>query len=257
MSTLLWQAVSVDDLAVAQMVLNWQGDIVNDSDKKGWMPIHLAAERNASTMIHILCLKDAEKEASTQLGNTPLLVAASVGAEKAIGALLAENANPNVANADGWTPVHYAVAVNRANIIELLHQHGAELHTTTLKGSSPLFLAVINDSPEAASCLLTKDAKLANWKSTHSWTALHLAASKKSPSMLQILCGYAGADLNAVNRKRHTPLAIAAMQKCSQAAEVLLKAKANPDVPNTKGWTALHIAAEKDACDLVNLLCEA
>ena len=256
MFTLLRQAISTDHLALAHIVLNWQPDIINCKDDNGWTPLHLAAETNASTMILAFCDKVAEKEMATKLGNTPLLVAAMAGNEEAMKALLAKKANPNVANTHKWTPVHYAAVANNAQMLELLHQHGGELQSTTLKGNNPFSLAVMNDLEGAAKFLMKKNAALVKWRNSYNWTVLHLAASCNGLKMLKRLSGLAEIDLNAVTSKGHTPLAIAVMQKCLQAAEVLLKAKANPDVPNTKGWTALHIAAEKDACNMVGLLCE-
>ena len=142
-------------------------------------------------------------------------------------------------------------------MIEILHQHGGELHHNTVMDNSPLTLAVMNDSEGAVALLMKMDAKMANWKNASNWTAIHLAASRNAPQILQILSRFAEVDLNAVTENGHTALAIAVMQASSKATEVLLKAKANPDVPNTKGWSALHIAAEKGASDLVGLLCEA
>ena len=255
--TLLQQAVLVDEIAVAQMLLNWKEDVVNHKDANGWTPLHLAAKRNAPTMIHILCDKSAEKEETTHLGNTPLLVAALADAEEAVRALVTKEANPNAANCNCWTPVHYAAAADNSQMIQLLHQHGGELHSTTCSQNSPLALAVLNDSERAAALLMPKCTTLANWKNLCNWTALHLAASKNAPKMLHILMGSAEVDLDAMNDKGNTPLAVAVLQSCWQAVEVLLEATANPDIPNDEGWCALHFAAEQNACDVVHLLCKA
>ena len=257
MFALLQQAISADDLAIAQIVLNWLQDVVNCKDEKGWTPLHLAAERNAHRMIHILCDKAAEREVTTGLGNTPLLVAAIGGAEEAVRALLAEKANPNVANDARWTPVHYAAVANNAQMIQLLHECGGELHTTSLKENSPLSLAVMNDSEEAAALLMQKSTRLGNWRNSRNWTALHLAASKNAPKMLQLLSRSDKVDLNAVTDKGHTPLALAVLQACLQAVEVLLEVKANPDICNSVGWSTLHMVAEQDACYMIRLLCVA
>ena len=257
MITLLQQAVAVDELSVAQFVLNWQQDVANYKDPNGWAPLHLAAERNAPTMIHILCNKSAEKEETTYSGNTPLLVAASANAEDSIKALLANKANPNAVNYNQWSPAHYAAVRDNANMIELLHQHGGELNATTLKENSPLSLAVINDSKRAAAMLIQKCTTLGNWTNSSNWTAVHLAASKNAPKMLQILTGPPEVELNAVTNEGNTPLAVAVIQSCLQAAEVLINANANLDIPNSEGWCVLHVAAQQDACDLIRLLCDA
>ena len=257
MVILLWQAISVDELPIAQMVLNWQQNVVYYQDANGWAPLHLAAKRNAPTMIHILCEKSAEMEETTHSGNTPLLVAALANAEDSIKVLLAKEANPNAANVDWWTPVHYMAAADNEQMIELLHQHGGELDATTLRENSPLSLAVMLNSKRTVALLMHKCSPLGNWKNTSNWTAVHLAASKNAPKMLQILTGFAEVDFNAVTDKGNTPLAIAVLQSCLQAVEVLLVANANPDVPNKEGWSTLHIAAQQNACHMIYRLCEA
>ena len=257
MFVLLQQAVSSDDLAIAQMVLNWQNDAANCKDMEGWTPLHFAAKANASTMIHLLCDKAAEKEATTTLGNTPLLVAALAGAEDAIKALVAENVNPNVANVSRWTPVHYAAVADNVQLIERLYQHGGALHNTTVKGNSPLSLAIMNDSVEAATLLIKKSASLSRWKNSLDWTTLHLAASKNATRMLQLLIKSTEVDLNAVTRNGHTSLALAVLQACKQAVTVLLDTKAKSGVCNSVGWSVLHMAAEQNACHMICCLCEA
>ena len=257
MTRLLQQAVDFNKIAVAQVILNWKQDAVKQKDAEGWNPLHLAAKTNATTMIHILCDKTAETEATTNRGNTPLLVAALTGSEEAVTALLAKKASPKASNRAGWTPVHYAAAADNAQMIQMLHQHGGELHNKTRSSNSPLSLAIMNDSERAAALLMQICSTLGNWKNSNNWTALHLAASKDAPNMVQILTGSAGVDLNALNDKGNTPLAVAVFQGCLQVVEVLLEADANPDISNKKGWRALHFAAQQDACDVVHLLCEA
>ena len=257
MFALLRQAVSSDDLDIAQMVLNWQNDAANCKDLEGWTPLHFAAKANASTMIHILCDKGAEKEATTTLGNTPLLVAALASAEDATRALVAENVNPNVANVSRWTPVHYAAVADNVQLIEMLYQHGGALYNTTVKENSPLSLAIMNDSVDAATVLMNKSASLPRWKNSLDWTTLHLAASKNATRMLQILIKSTEVDLNAVTRKGHTSLALAVLQACKQAATVLLVTKAKIGVCNSVGWSVLHMAAEQNACYMICRLCEA
>ena len=257
MVVLLRQAISFDELPVAQMVLNWQQDVVHYQDANGWAPLHLAAKRNAPTMIHILCEKSAEKEETTHLGNTPLLVAALADAEASVKILLAKEANPNAANVEWWTPVHYMATADNEQMIELLHQHGGELDATTWRKNSPLSLAVMTNSERTVALLMHKCSTLGNWKNSSNWTAVHLAASKNAPKMLQILTGFAEVDFNAVTDKGNTPLAIAVLQSCLQAVEVLLVANANPDVPNKEGWSTLHIAAQQNESHMIYRLCEA
>jgi ankyrin repeat protein len=85
-------------------------------------------------------------------------------------------------------------------------------------------------------------------------TALHWAAMKNDVAMAQMLLA-AGADPKAVTRvEALTPLALAAREGHAAVIAALLKAKADPNLPNDLGTTPLMLAAASGDVDSVNAL---
>nr|XP_045587401.1 transient receptor potential cation channel subfamily A member 1-like [Procambarus clarkii] len=90
-------------------------------------------------------------------------------------------------------------------------------------------------------------------------TLLHILAEKYSkretraqniPSLLL----QHGADVNAMNKKRETPLHIAAREGLTDFCAVLLEHQAKVDIKNMNQMTPLHFAAQKGELDTLNLL---
>eukprot|EP00538_Stauroneis_constricta_P006116 CAMPEP_0119564048 /NCGR_PEP_ID=MMETSP1352-20130426/25594_1 /TAXON_ID=265584 /ORGANISM="Stauroneis constricta, Strain CCMP1120" /LENGTH=1722 /DNA_ID=CAMNT_0007612753 /DNA_START=249 /DNA_END=5417 /DNA_ORIENTATION=- len=97
------------------------------------------------------------------------------------------------------------------------------------------------------------------------YTPLHTACSSASPTstsedgnmqVLELLLEK-GADGNACNKWRETPLLIAANNGHRAAVEALLKHGADPSLCSEAGWSALTFAAHKGYDDIVALLLRA
>jgi ankyrin repeat protein len=114
---------------------------------------------------------------------------------------LANGRDPNLPDQYGWIPLHRAAANDSAEVGEILLQAGSSLVAT----------------------------------STDDWTPLHLAAISGSSRMVKVLVA-AGAAVDALSYCGDTPLHLAFYP---ESAETLLKAGANPRLPNHKGLTPL------------------
>lgn len=77
-----------------------------------------------------------------------------------------------------------------------------------------------------------------------------------SPGNLEVLSLLLekGADVNACNKWRETPLLIAANNGHVEAVKALLKSGADPSLCSEAGWSALTFAAHKGYSDIVRLL---
>eukprot|EP00434_Breviolum_minutum_P000355 symbB.v1.2.000300.t1/scaffold6.1/size569917/3 len=89
-------------------------------------------------------------------------------------------------------------------------------------------------------------------------TQLHVAARGGEVERLKRLI-LQRADVNKVDVDLYTPLHRACDNNDVVCTELLLKAKADPDVshPGLDGWTPLHVAAWKNSPDCTQLLIEA
>jgi len=120
---------------------------------------------------------------------------------EAVRAGLANGRDPNLPDQYGWIPLHRAAANDSAEVGEILLQVGSSLVAT----------------------------------GTDDWTPLHLAAISGSSRMVKVLVA-AGAPVDALSYCGDTPLHLAFYP---ESAETLLKAGANPTLPNHKGLTPL------------------
>lgn len=120
-------------------------------------------------------------------------------------------------------------------------------------GPSPVADAAERDDLDAVKELLREGADV-NAAQADGMTALHWAAVRNHPEMVEILL-YAGATVRARTRLGgYSPLHLAARNGSTGTALLLLEAGADPDARTTTGVTALHFAAEADAADLVRAL---
>lgn len=134
--------------------------------------------------------------------------------------LLERSADANVALTNGLTALHEAAANGSIRTCNLLLEHKAQLEATTPSG-----------------------------------TALHFAVSENREKTAEMLIKR-GANVNAVNSKGVTPLMFACLMDKPVVAKELLVANADLTITIAGGITALHMASETGATDIVKLFLE-
>ncbi len=171
----------------------------------------------------------SDPEAKDEAGRTPLIRAALAGSSEEVARLIkagadvdgrgdiprvAEHATPLIAAAYAWKP----------EIVRQLLAAGADVNALSRSGSA------LNKALDASLYFLTLGGN----------------PSLTEPSVLPIVQELikAGADVNATDRKKVTPLMIAASCGLSQTVEALLAAGADVNAKDVENYTALMTAAE-------------
>jgi len=120
--------------------------------------------------------------------------------------------------------------------------------------------AVEDGNAEAVKTCLSQGAGVNCQFKDDLYTPLHTACSSSSNSgsleVLNLLLER-GADGNACNKWRETPLLIAANNGHHAAVNALLENRADPSLCSEAGWSALTFAAHKGYNDIVTLLLKA
>ncbi|XP_049569252.1 ankyrin repeat domain-containing protein 65 isoform X3 [Orcinus orca] len=199
----LLQAVWKGHVGLVTQLLR-QGASVEERDRAGRTPLHLAVLRGHVPLVRLLLQRGARAVAADRVGRTPLHEAAWHGPSRVAELLLQRGASANVRCGAGLTPLHWAAALGRTLLARRL-------------------LDTPGPGPAAA------DA--------HGWMATHWAAAGGRLPVLELLAAGGGAGLDGA-------LLVAAVAGQSAVLRLLLTHGARVDARDSTGATALGIAAD-------------
>ncbi|XP_052305504.1 uncharacterized protein LOC18110663 isoform X4 [Populus trichocarpa] len=254
------------------IILEMCPPLLFQANKKGEIPLHLAAAYGHSNVVKVLIDRakalptDSESgvtEAKKMLRmtneeqDTALHEAARHRRSHVVEILTKEDPEfPYSANVHGETPLYIA-----ASIITRWREEGGKVVDGILgncisvdyggpNGRTALNAAIWVRDDETARKLLEKEKKLTQTTDENGWSPLHYAACYDwSPRIVQVLLEYdASAAYIAETEKRRTALHIAAIQGHVNAMkEIVSRCPACCELVDNRGWNALHYAvASKD-----------
>ncbi len=205
-------------------------------------------------------------------GSTPLQWAVYKGDLAEARRLLRAGADASLANNYGATPMSLAAEVGNTDMLKLLVEVGANADSPNPDGQTALMAVARTGNITAAQLLLDHHATVDAREKWGGQTALMWASARRHPEMMQLLIAR-GADVNArsIDRdyQRHvtaegrpksldsgglTPLLYAARENCTACVDVLLKNKADIDLPDPDGVSPLLVAIMNGNWDLAQQL---
>jgi ankyrin repeat protein len=208
-------------------------------------------------------------------GSTPLQWAVYNGDVAEAKRLLRAGANVALANNYGVTAMTLAAEVGNTDMLKVLLEAGANADSPNPEGQTALLAVARTGNVEAAKLLIDHGATV---DATEKWggqTALMWASARRHPAMMELLISK-GADVNArsIDRdyQRHiqaegrpksldsgglTPLLYAARENCHACVDVLLKHKADINLPDPDSVSPLLVAIMNANWDLAKKLIEA
>lgn len=199
------------------------------------------------------------------LRGTPLLLA--IAAEHDRGAelpafraivedLIASGADPSARNAEGWDALGMAAGAKDAVLCDRFCRMGLSPVQIEGKGASPLHVAAINGDVASLEAMIPwlKDRQIDTPTMTSPRdTPLYLASYHGLEGAAACLLR-AGADPNLANDRGFTPLMAASMEGRARLAALLLDHGAQVDQTYRNGATALSFACLNGYLDLARLL---
>jgi ankyrin repeat protein len=179
---------------IAKLLLASPGIDINTMDEQG-SPLSLALQKKQEDIAKLLIANGADVNIGNAEGKTPLFYAVENNDRYLAALLIEKRADVNVKDASGRTPIHYALAGKNQDILLLL-----------------ITAAVQPDSFEYKELqkikrLLAQGMEV-NAKGPGDNTLLHFAAQTGYLHVASLLISI-GADLNARNDHRQTPLQVA------------------------------------------------
>ena len=208
---------------------------------------------------HIFLLPSENGYADSGKGVTPLIIAAGGGHLSVVTFLINEGADVSLPDYYGRTALHFAVGSsdNSCEILRCLIENGADINKGRNDKQTPLMVAAENGQVSVATFLIEHGADV-ELQDEDGNTALHHALFDPDVSceILSCLIG-SGADVNGVNKLKHTPLMIAANGGNINALNLLIKHGAHDvDLQDNYDWTALHHAVygSNFSCEILSCL---
>jgi len=187
-------------------------------------------------------------------GKTALHLAVAKNDEKAIHNLTRVGANPNQQDKEGQTPLFDAILHRNLAMTKLLVEKGASFTVLDDAKRSPLDWAIEKECPvDFIAELRRLGADAATPAKSTGRTALHLAAEKNRPDLIEYLVK-AGVSVTAQDDDGDTPLHAAVEAGATEAVQKLLALKADPILRNNQIETPLHLAARKGNEAIADLL---
>jgi ankyrin repeat protein len=276
---ILYDACADGNMEAVREFLGDEKTDVNEPDKKGVTPLHVAVVRQNPKLVALLLKHGANVDAKTKTGWTPLMDASHDGYIGCMKILIEHGADVNVRNKGGWTPLmqimkHGKPVKEWVEVTKLLLDKGADVNAVTKKGWTALMNVCRYGKPgifrrQVVKLLIDRGADV-NLKNSGDWTAfMHLFyrwdAGEDGPILSKLLIEN-GADVNAKNKNLWTPFMYAVRYGEHSAEKLktvkyLLKKGADVNAKNKQQWTPLIHAvnngnAGKEKIALVKLLIE-
>lgn len=215
-------------------------------DRLGWTPLHVAVDRRDPDLLRAHLARGVEPDDADRLGQTPLHLAAAAGDAGLVRILLEAKAAVDPKDSDGHTPAQLASDEDHADVVRLLGSRGC--------AATDIFLAASLGNTERLAALLRADGRAWTLRNSRGATPLFLAAREGSAKAVELLLA-AGADPNAEDETRWTPLHAATAFGREEAVAVLLRGKANVRQRiGDRGPEPLHLAAEGGRAKIAELL---
>lgn len=127
-------------IQVASVLLE-NGASLENTTKKGFTPLHLAAKYGNIKVAQLLLQKNTSVDAQGKNGVTPLHVASHYDHQNVALLLLDKGASPHATAKNGHTPLHIAARKNQMDIATTLLEYGALPDAESKAGFTPLHLS--------------------------------------------------------------------------------------------------------------------
>lgn len=171
-----------------------------------------------------------------------------------IQSLIRNGVDVNWTNRDGWSPLLDNIHLENIEMVRLLLMEKVEIDQADYSGLTPLMLAAYNGNYEIVKLLLEKKAKLSiedmNGRQVLAWSITSCGNNVEISKLLL----EQGAEINHLDAHGISPLILAAFDGNVKMTEFLLLSKADPNIADREGSTALDRARKAGYTQIVRLL---
>jgi ankyrin repeat protein len=252
----LHQAVAAGHIAAVQCLLDHNAN-TDTIDSNGYTPLQKA---HASADITTILLNMTQKPNINRVtsNGTALFLACLNGCAEVVNILLRHGADPNEEYRGSRSnyPILLAVSRGKPAIVQLLLNNGANIKVCNIYGKSALHLAIEDSrNPEAHECLkvLLKFEPAIDSVDKDFNTALNCVGEATSVASVELLLK-AGADPEITNVKGFTPLLQSIYKENYDVAECLINSNVNTNFVTKMVGGPIHLASKNGALSVIKTL---
>jgi ankyrin repeat protein len=246
-------AAGYESVEKIKAILSRRPELLNARDAGGMTALFAACGNEDQTaMVEFLLSKGADPNAKDNDGASRLEDLINRDNTRFLELLLKAGANPNVNDDQDRLIIWTAIERRRFDILRLLIEHGADVNAKDEDGETMLHHTARDGDVETTRLLIERGADLEVHR--NGVTPLASAVRRRETDAVRVLVE-AGAD---VNSKRvsdgYSVLHWACFRGNREIFQILIDAKAEVNVTDSKGMTSLDIAIDKGHDDIAELL---
>ncbi|XP_054905202.1 ankyrin repeat and death domain-containing protein 1B isoform X1 [Poeciliopsis prolifica] len=227
-------------------------------NEEGLNIMHCAAINNHTEIVEYIIndmqMKELNKEDKS--GHCPFALAAEHGSIEMLKILMEPyNMATMKPNKRGDTPLHLAARNGHLDAVQLLLQSFDSRDEVNMDGETALYQAADNSQEECVLALLEAGCD-PNILTVAKCSALHPVSESGNSSLVQLLLKY-NAHTDVQNQQLEAPLHLAVKNGHIPVIHSLVAAGCNINVADKRLQTALHLAAELGRIEVVEMLLKA
>ncbi|KHJ49422.1 ankyrin repeat protein [Trichuris suis] len=255
-NTALFLAAKFGHADVCRLLLKVSHN-VNAVNRDGWTALRVAAHSGHALVVALLLRHGASVDCCSADGRTALRAASWAGYDQCCSILLKAGASVDHQDCEGRTALMTAAFNGHFRVVEMLAAAGADIDHRDRDGRTALIVVTMGPLPEKKRKsmieLLLKLRATADITDKQGRSVLHFAALEGLVEVCEILT-CKGADLNAEDEHKCTPLMLAACCGRRAVVDLLLSKGADVDTIDSTGRTVLSLAASQGNPDIVGAL---
>ncbi|XP_031704708.1 ankyrin repeat and death domain-containing protein 1A [Anarrhichthys ocellatus] len=227
-------------------------------NKEGLNIMHCAAINNHTDIVEYIVndLQMKELDKDDQSGQRAFALAAEHGCVKMMDMLIVPYDMATMkANKSGDTPLHLAARNGHSDAVQSLLQSFDTRDEVNMDGETALYQASEKSHEECVLILLEADCD-PNILTTAKCSALHPVSERGDTSVVQLLLDYK-AHTDFQNQHLEAPLHLAVKNSHIPVIHSLLTAGCNINVADKRSQTVMHLAAELARIEVVEMLLKA
>lgn len=227
------KSLQINDVGTLDILLDIRPNFIKAESED--IPLIIACNKGYIEMVEFLIYKGADVNTINAIDMSPLNIAIMHGFNTIAKILINAGADISLHDGTGYAPLHCASKYGNTEIVRELLERGANIDQKTNYGYTALHIATIHNNPDGADILLNSNANIdERMNDIHRQTSLHRAINDGHYNIINVLLKYK-ANVNIADSRGNTALHRAYMKKQPEIIDLIIRAGGDLTRKNHKG----------------------